>query len=218
MRPACPTLPKNVAKANGDGQAEGGPSLVRKFMMAARPKQRATIGRRVGMFMSSATPSPSSPAILFDNEATEHFCNIIECFIPGSLISCDYEIGIGDGSKDMTAEQVGSVMVYPEGGPKFMLTNVLYTPKCPFTIISWRKFDEKGCRTVGYGGKFSVEAGLPKDGQPADTIFTAKIKKSDKLYHVEAHLKKENHQGALLFKCHNGSGEPKEERFSTNAI
>ena len=90
-----------------------------------------------------------------------------------------------------------------------MLTNVLYTPKCPFTIISWRKFDEKGCRTVGYGGKFSIEAGLPKNGQPADTIFTAKIKESDKLYHVEAHLKKENHQGALFLNATKAQASPK---------
>ena len=96
-----------------------------------------------------------------------------------------------------------------------MLTDVLYAPKCPFTIISWRKFDEKGCRTVGYGGKFSVEAGLPKNGQPADTIFTAKIKESDKLYHVEAHLKKENHQGALLLNATKAQASPKKGDLQT---
>ena len=197
MRPACPTLPKNVAKSNGDGQGEGGPPLVRQFMMAAQPMS-ATLGSRVTEFMSSATTSSSLPEIIFDNETTEHFCNRMEYFIPGSLSSCTYKVGIGDKTKDMMVYQKGNVMVYPVGGPKFMLTNVLYAPKGPFTIISWRKFDEKGCRTVGYGGSFSIEAGLPKNGQAACTIFTAKIKDGDKLYHVDARLKKERHHGAPI--------------------
>ena len=201
MRPACPTLPKKGEKSGGGAEEEGGPPLVRNFMLSAIPApqpRKATIGRDVmkGIALYSPSKQNSAPRV-FDNAATEFMCPDMSYFIPGTVVTCSFIIGIGDGTSDMESHLKGDVYVQPENLPHFRLTEVLYVPKCPFFIFSWRKFDAKGCSALGYNGEWTINQ-LDRERRLVATIFTATLTTSDNLYHVNATIVLQGGESSLM--------------------
>ena len=111
------------------------------------------VSKSVSAFLTRCQSNANSRWI-FDSAATAHICNDIRLFVPASLNPCQASITIGD-SRGMAANQFGEVQLTQ----KVKLKNVLYAPKCPFSLLSESLFDAAGCKLTKHNGRVEVSRG-----------------------------------------------------------